>query len=178
MGRPLSFFLLLVAACAPAARYPAREPGCPVRTFAGEPNMAVDEIGPVTLDCVPGGKSCARQLLDAVCAVGGDVAWGTAESSIGATRLTAHAAHSQRVTQGARERGCAVQVFIDAPPIRTENIGPVVAWCDRDDSKEACLRELEDQTCLLGGDVLWQVDGPERDGDRQRVNGRAAHTRP
>jgi hypothetical protein len=173
----LAGVIVAAFACAPA-RFPAREPGCPVRSFPGEPTMPVDEIGPVTLECVPGGKSCERQLLDAVCAAGGDVAWGTGDASLGARHLTAHAAHSKRATEGARERGCAVQVFVDAPPVRTENIGPVLASCDRDDSKENCLRELEDQVCLLGGDVLWQVDGPERQGDRQRMHGRAAHTRP
>lgn len=139
--------------------------------------MPVDELGPVSIECVSSARSCERQLLDAVCAMGGDVAWGTGESSLGAAHLTAHAAHSKRVTQGPRERGCQVRVFVDAPPIKTENIGPVVASCDRDDSKETCLRELEDQACLLGGDVLWQVDGPERVGDRQLMHGRAAHTR-
>jgi hypothetical protein len=58
-----------------------------------------------------------------------------------------------------------------------ENIGPVKALCDRDDSRETCLRELEDQVCLLGGDVLWQVDGPAPDADKQKMFGRAAHTR-
>src|SRR5271166_485097 len=92
--RRLLISCLLAAACACApARYPARESGCPVRSFVGEPTLPVDELGPVTLDCAPGGKPCERQLLDAVCAVGGDVAWGTGESSIGATHLTARAAH-------------------------------------------------------------------------------------
>jgi hypothetical protein len=168
--------LLVAASCAPA-RYPSREPGCPVRMFAGGPSMPVDELGPVTLDCTRGGKSCERHLLDAVCQMGGDVAWGTGDSPIGATHLTAHAAHSLRATHGARERGCAVQVFTDALPVRTENIGPVKALCDRDDSRETCLRELEDQVCLLGGDVLWQVDGPAPDADKQKMLGRAAHTR-
>jgi hypothetical protein len=78
-------------------------------------------------------------------------------------------------------RGCTVQVFQDAPPMRTENIGPVTARCAETDSRDVCLRELEDQTCLLGGDVLWQVDGPTPEatssGVGQRMHGRAAHTR-
>ena len=44
-----------------------------------------------------------------------------------------------------------------------------------------CLRELSDQVCLLGGDILWQVDGPTpedtQNGPRQRMRGRAAHTK-
>jgi hypothetical protein len=170
---------VFAAGCAgEAARYPAREAACPVRTFAGESTIPVDDLGLATLDCTPGTKSCERQLLDAVCAAGGDVAWGLGENSLGAPHLTAHVAHSRRATQGPRERGCTVQVFDDAPSMKTENIGPVRALCDTDDSREACLRELEDQVCLLGGDILWQVEGPTQGGDKQRMSGRAAHTRP
>jgi len=175
--KSLLFGVLFAASACAAARYPGREPGCPVRMFAGEPTMPVDELGPVALDCAPRGKSCERQLLDAVCAAGGDVAWGTSESTLGAAHLTAHAAHSRSAVQGARERGCAVQSFVDAPPMATENIGPVRALCDPDDPRDTCLRELEDQVCLLGGDVLWQVEGPVREGDKQRMSGRASHTR-
>jgi hypothetical protein len=179
VGQKLSLLVVLLAACGSAgARYPVREPGCPVRTFAGESTIPVDDLGLATVDCAPGGKSCERKLLDAVCALGGDVAWGVGENALGAMHLTAHAAHSRRAAQEPRERGCAVQFFVDAPSMKTENIGPVRAFCDPDDSKETCLRELEDEVCLLGGDVLWQVDGPIRDGDKQRMNGRAAHTRP
>jgi hypothetical protein len=78
-------------------------------------------------------------------------------------------------------RGCTVQVFQDAPPMRTENLGPVTAKCAEADSRDVCLRELEDQACLLGGDVLWQVDGPTPEatssGTGQRMHGRAAHTK-
>jgi hypothetical protein len=170
---------VFVAACAaPTARYPAREPGCPVRTFAAESGIPVEDLGMVTLDCKPDGKSCERQLLDAVCAAGGDVAWGMAESNLGSAHPSAHAAHSLRAAQGPRDRGCAVQVFDDAPPMKTENVGMVRAFCDPADSRETCLRELEDQVCLLGGDVLWQVEGPIQGGDKARMLGRAAHTRP
>jgi hypothetical protein len=146
--------------------------------FPGESSIPVDDLGVVTLDCASGTKSCERQLLDAVCSMGGDVVWGVGDNSLGAAHLTAHAAHSRRVTQGARQRGCDVQIFSEAPSVSTENIGPVRAFCDPDDSQDACIRELEDQVCLLGGNVLWQVEGPVRDGDKQRMNGRAAHTRP
>ena len=74
-------------------------------------------------------------------------------------------------------RGCAVQVFKDVPAAPTENIGAAMAFCPEGDSRDACLRELEDQVCLIGGDLLWQVDGPSREGDKQRMNGRAAHTK-
>jgi hypothetical protein len=69
-------------------------------------------------------------------------------------------------------------VYKDVPAVPTQNVGPVRAWCDRDDSKERCLRELEDQVCLLGGDVLWQVEGPAMEGDRQFWHGRAARQKP
>jgi hypothetical protein len=63
----------------------------------------------------------------------------------------------------------------------TENIGTVTALCNEDDSREVCTRELADQVCLLGGDVLWQVEGPAREdtanGTKQNMRGRAAHTK-
>lgn len=162
------------------ARYPVRDPGCPVKSYPGPPAIPVDELGTVRVECSPTAP-CQRQLLDQVCARGGDVAWGTAESAIGSTTLVAHAAHSKRATQGPRERGCAVQVFTDRPPGSIENIGPVTALCSPDDSRDVCLRELSDQVCLLGGDLLWQVDGPApedtQNGPKQRMRGRAAHAK-
>ncbi len=181
-ARLLAFVALACAsACgggsAPDARYPAREAGCPVKSLPGEPAGPVDELGVVTVDCTAGGAACSRQLLDAVCAHGGDIAWGLGDNALTSTHVVAHAAHTRRVTQGSRERGCAVQVFTEAPPMRTENIGPVAALCADDDSKDVCLRELQDQTCLLGGDVVWQVEGPAPQGNKQRMQGRAAHTK-
>jgi len=159
------------------ARYPAREQGCAVKSFPEEPSMPVDDLGVVTVECAAAGGTCERQVLDVVCKRGGDVAWGFASNAITSARFVVHAAHTHRVTQGPRERGCAVQVFRDAPPMRTENIGPVTALCAEDDSRDVCLRELQDQACLLGGDVLWQLDGPVREGNKQRMRGRAAHTK-
>jgi hypothetical protein len=175
--------LPLLVACggnAPDARYPAREVGCPVRSFPGPSTIPVDDLGTVRVECRSGGP-CERQLMDAVCALGGDVVWGTADNALTATALVGHAAHSKRATQGARERGCAVQVFSDLPPGRTENIGPVTALCAEDDSRDVCLRELLDQVCLQGGDVVWQVEGPApentQNGPRLRMRGRAAHSK-
>jgi hypothetical protein len=162
---------------APDARYPSREAGCPVKSYPGEAGIPVDDLGTLTIDCAGGRGTCERQLFDEVCKRGGDVAWGLGENALTATHIVAHAAHSRRATQGPRERGCAVQVVADAPPRHTENVGPVTAVCNGDDSREVCLRELEDQACLLGGDVLWQVDGPTPEGDKQRMHGRAAHTK-
>jgi hypothetical protein len=179
----LAFALVLVAACggggagAGDVRYPRRPAGCAVKSFPSDPPVPVDDLGPVAIDCVAGAGGCMRQLYDAVCARGGDVAWGTGENALSATHLVAHAAHTRRVTQGPRERGCAVQVFTEAPPVATENIGPVTALCNQDDSRDACVRELQDQTCLLGGDVVWQIEGPTPQGDKQKMSGRAAHTK-
>ncbi len=105
------------------------------------------------------------------------MAWGLGENTLTTTHLVAHAAHTKRATQGPSERGCPVQVFPEAPTVKTENIGPVVAICDQDDTRDVCLRELEDQTCQMGGDVLWQVEGPSPQGNKQRMTGRAAHTK-
>jgi hypothetical protein len=78
-------------------------------------------------------------------------------------------------------RGCRVMVFDGAPTLRTANIGTVVAYCDEGDPRDVCVRELEDQVCLLGGDVLWELEGPSpqatSNGVRQRMRGRAAHAK-
>ncbi len=141
--------------------------------------MAVDDLGTVTVECARGG--CEREALDVVCRRGGDVAWGLADNSLTATKLVVHAAHTRRAIGGPRERGCAVRVFRDAPPMATENVGPVTALCSPDDSEDVCLRELQDQVCMVGGDVLWQVDGPAPvgtpEGRKLRMHGRAAHSK-
>jgi hypothetical protein len=157
------------------ARYPSRPPGCAVRRYPEKPTIPVDELGGVRVECASTGSSCERQLLDAVCARGGDVAWGMGENALSSGVLVAQAAHSKRLAQGARERGCAVRTSELAPPAGAENIGPVVAVCSPDDSRDTCLRELEDQACLLGGDYLWQIEGPTPYGDKQRWRGRAAY---
>jgi hypothetical protein len=179
--------LFACGACGAAgsdARYPPREAGCPVKTFPGEPTTPVSDLGVVDVDCVPGRgerSACERQALDVICTRGGDVAWGLADNALTSGKLVVHAAHTRRSAEGNRVRGCAVRVFTDAPPVDVENIGPVTALCATDDTKEVCLRELQDQACLIGGDVLWQVDGPSpaatSAGDKLRMHGRAAHTK-
>jgi len=171
-----------VAACAggaPNPRYPAREPGCHVKTFPSEPPAAVDDLGVVEVDCGSGRGSCERRALDVVCSRGGDVAWGFGDNALTATKFVVHAGHTHRAREGSRGRGCAVQVFEGSPAVPTEDIGAVIADCSPDDAREVCLRELEDQACLLGGDVVWQVDGPApvstSEGPKQRMRGRAAH---
>jgi hypothetical protein len=175
----LGIAALLLGACggaAPDVRYSSREPGCAVKQFAGAPAYEVDDLGSVVVDC-GAGRSCDRQVLDAVCARGGDVAWGLGDNALNATHRVAHAAHTKRAGGKPREAGCLVQVFDEAPPMPTQNIGPVSAVCTADDTKEVCLRELEDQVCRLGGDVVWQLEGPSLEGDKQHMSGRAAHTK-
>jgi hypothetical protein len=100
--------------------------------------------------------------------------WAAATVACGASQ----GPHRDRAAHVERARGCAIQVFMSAPPLRTDNIGPVRASCDREDPDDVCLRELEDQACLLGGDVLWQIEGPAPAGDKKQFTGRAAHTLP
>src|SRR5690606_13973452 len=77
----------------------------------------------------------------------------------------------------AREPGCDVQIYREAPTVASENIGPVSAVCSDDTADEECLRELKDQTCKLGGDIVWGVDDkPTVSGGKKRYAGRAAHT--
>jgi hypothetical protein len=177
-----SALLLACGGSAPDARYPARETGCPVKAYPGNPVVPVDELGSVRVECVQGRESCERQVMDAVCARGGDVAWGMAENSLTATVLVAHAACLLCAAPASGQRGCNVRVYSNSP-LGVENIGPVTATCADDDSRETCMRELEDQVCILGGDTVWQVDGPAPEpdpntgGTRQRMHGRAAHSK-
>lgn len=74
--------------------------------------------------------------------------------------------------------GCPVQIFQVSPPMPTENIGTVRARCDTDLSREECRRELKDQACRLGADVIWGVDDAPRVVDEKNEwSGRAAHTK-
>ena len=78
-----------------------------------------------------------------------------------------------------RAAGCDVQAFQQAPTMKVENIGPVSSSCDDQSatSKDDCLRELKDQVCKLGGDVVWGVPGePEHEDGKWKYRGRAGHT--
>ncbi len=60
----------------------------------------------------------------------------------------------------------------------TENIGTVRSRCATDVSRADCIRELSDQACRLGADVVWGVaDTPRAVDDKNEWAGRAAHTR-
>jgi hypothetical protein len=182
-ARALLLFVLsasFAAACgsstAPDPRYPARPQGCAVKSYPEKPTQDVDELGDVVVDCA-GTTNCPRRLLDAVCARGGDVAWGLAENPVsqGAT-MRAHAAHSAHRAFDAKPVGCDVKVFADAPPMKTQNIGAASASCAEDATDDDCVRALQDEVCKLGGDVVWGVSPPRMKNGRKRVSGRAAHT--
>jgi hypothetical protein len=104
-----------------------------------------------------------------------------ADNSLTATTLVAHAAHSRRSVTGPRPAGCNVMVFPGMPSMTVENVGPVTALCSPDDNRDVCLRQLQDQVCALGGDLVWSVEGPSPEdtsnGPKQRMRGRAAHTK-
>lgn len=78
----------------------------------------------------------------------------------------------------ARKEGCDVAVFPESPSMPTDNIGPVTAICGADVSNDDCLRTLKDETCKLGGDVVWGVaDTPSLSLGKKKLAGRAAHTK-
>jgi hypothetical protein len=77
-----------------------------------------------------------------------------------------------------RAEGCNVTVFPESPSMPTDNIGPVTATCGLDVSNDDCLRTLKDQTCKLGGDIVWGVaDVPTESQGKKKLGGRAAHTK-
>jgi hypothetical protein len=75
-----------------------------------------------------------------------------------------------------RPEGCDVGIFVEIPPMPTDNIGPVMATCDDSVTDGECMRTLKDQACKLGADVVWGVsDVPAREGGKKKISGRAAH---
>ena len=77
-----------------------------------------------------------------------------------------------------RPEGCEVQVFHGPPGVMSDNIGPVMATCGEDIKDEDCLRTLKDQTCKLGGDIVWGVDDvPVMSLGKKKLAGRAAHSK-
>jgi len=77
-----------------------------------------------------------------------------------------------------RPAGCEVSLFHGTPTSPTHNIGTVTATCGEDLTDEVCFRELKDQVCKLGGDVVWGVsDKPSISLGKKQLSGRAAHTK-
>ncbi len=76
--------------------------------------------------------------------------------------------------------GCDVKLFRGKVVSLTyDDIGRVVSICGIDISPESCLKELKNQTCKLGGDIVYDV--PEEplkpSPDKIKFTGRVAHTR-
>lgn len=94
--------------------------------------------------------------------------------------LTAACHHApNRPALPEKPTGCAVELTYGSPTHDTQNLGMVSATCGEDVSETACLRELQDEVCKLGGDVVWGVsEKPERVGDKNKFSGRAAVTKP
>jgi hypothetical protein len=79
-----------------------------------------------------------------------------------------------------RPEGCAVQVFRGkVAGIAYDDIGHVDSICGNDIGPEGCLAELKNQTCKLGGDIVYDVpDEPNKPSpDKISYTGRVAHTR-
>jgi hypothetical protein len=79
-----------------------------------------------------------------------------------------------------RPAGCDVKVFHGkVAGIVYDDIGRVDSICGVDMGRESCLTELKNQTCKLGGDLVYDVpDDPEKPSpDKIRYTGHVAHTR-
>jgi hypothetical protein len=82
------------------ARYPKRPEGCDVKIFHETPDVPTDNLGPVQARCAEEftEEQCLRTLKDAVCGLGGDVAWGVndaPEKADGKNRWFGRAAHTK-----------------------------------------------------------------------------------
>ena len=77
-----------------------------------------------------------------------------------------------------RAIGCAVDIYEEAPPMPTENIGTVSASCRDDVSDDDCIRTFKDEACILGADVIWGASPkPKLELEHKKFSGRAAHTK-
>jgi hypothetical protein len=77
-----------------------------------------------------------------------------------------------------RQEGCDIKIFVEIPPMPTDNIGPVMASCDDTVTDADCMRTLKDQACKLGADLIWGVDDvPSKVAGKKKLAGRAAHTK-
>jgi len=77
--------------------------------------------------------------------------------------------------------GCPVKIFRGPVPsmIAHDGIGQVDAICGDRIPESDCMRELMDQACKLGGDILYDVMmTPDRPApDKLKYVGRVSHTR-
>lgn len=83
-----------------SAKFPARGAGCEVELAHGAPKVDSENIGTVNATCSEetSEELCLRELKDAVCKLGGDIAWGVSEKpeKVGdKVRYTARAAKAK-----------------------------------------------------------------------------------
>ena len=79
-----------------------------------------------------------------------------------------------------RPPGCDVKMFHGkVAGVAYDDIGHVDSICGTDRGGEACVAELKNQACKLGGDLLYDVPyEAEKPGpDKIRLTGRVAHSR-
>ncbi|HKQ69583.1 MAG TPA: hypothetical protein VJT73_09600 [Polyangiaceae bacterium] len=80
-----------------------------------------------------------------------------------------------------RPAGCDVKLFRGkVSGLSYDDIGHADAICSSDVGVEECTKELFNQACKLGGDIVYDVPSePDKPSpDKIRVIGRVAHTRP
>jgi hypothetical protein len=153
---------LAIVACttsrAPDPRYPPRVAGCAVIAFEKLPERHVNDLGRVSVDCADGVDSaCTRKLMDAVCEVGGNVAWDLrTDDQGGGIRYAARAAH----TTSRSSDDCAVHVFAAEAPGPVDELTNVVVDCTS--TEVECRHDFERTACMLGADVAWGLGDPYR----------------
>ena|SRR5215831_16939447 len=79
-----------------------------------------------------------------------------------------------------RPEGCQVKLFYGkVQGLTYDDIGRADAICSLDITQESCLEELKNQTCKLGGDLVYDVpeEPTKPTPDKIRFIGRVAHTR-
>jgi hypothetical protein len=80
-----------------------------------------------------------------------------------------------------REVGCDVKVFHGFPPsdVKHDDLGRVDAICTDIVAESDCIRELQDQACKMGGDLVYgvPVKPSQPTPDKVKFEGTAAHTR-
>lgn len=96
--------MAFASACAsapkPPGRWPARPEGCAVQVFPDAPDVAIENVGPVSAICgeTISDADCLRTLKDEVCKLGGDVVWGVADTpvqSVTKKKFSGRAAHTK-----------------------------------------------------------------------------------
>jgi hypothetical protein len=81
----------------PGGRYGPRDKGCVVKTLPSAPQVPVDDLGMVTVDCWAGNNDgCEQEIIDEVCRRGGDLVWGMEGAAPSTTKIAVHVARTRR----------------------------------------------------------------------------------